>query len=86
LDNYNITNFVNNKILFDEKFFVFYKNISDIIEVDTSIFFIIGRGKYIFKNILNNTSGNNTKNFIFYNIYIIEKFYINIISEICFRI
>jgi hypothetical protein len=85
LNNCNIINFINNKILFDKRFFVFYKNIFDIIETNISIFLIIGRGKYIFKNILNNISGPNIKNFIFYNIYIIERFYINIISKTRFR-
>jgi hypothetical protein len=56
-----------------------------LIKIDIFIFFIINRRKYIFKNILNNISGFNIKNFIFYNIYMIERFYINIISKICFK-
>jgi hypothetical protein len=71
--------------LFNKRFFVFYKNISNIVEASIFIFFIIGQGKYIFKNILNNIFGNNIKNLIFYNIYIIKNFYINIISETRFR-
>jgi hypothetical protein len=31
LNNYNIINFINNKILFDKKSFIPYRNISDII-------------------------------------------------------
>jgi hypothetical protein len=42
LDNYNIINFVNNKILFNKGFFIFYKNVFDIIEASIFVFFIIG--------------------------------------------
>jgi hypothetical protein len=73
LNNYNIINLINNKILFNKGFFVFYKNTSNIIKVGIFIFFIIDRGKYIFKNILNGMFNSNIKFFIFYNIYIIKK-------------
>jgi hypothetical protein len=86
LNNYNIINLINDKILFNKNFFIFCKNVFNIIKVGIFVFFIISRGKRIFKNVLNGASSPNIKNFIFYNIYIIKRFYINIISETCFRI
>jgi hypothetical protein len=57
----------------------------NIIKINISVFFIINRKKYIFKNILNGVFGSNIKNLVFYNIYMVERFYINIISEIRFK-
>jgi hypothetical protein len=85
LDNCGIINFINNKILLDKGFFVFCRNIFNVIEAGIFIFFIINRKKYIFKNILNDISGSNIEDLIFYNVYIIEGFYINIIFEIYLR-
>jgi hypothetical protein len=73
LNNYSTINFVNNKILLNKKFFIFCRNISDIIEINTSMFSIINRRKHIFKNVLNNVFGFNIKNLILYNIYMIKK-------------
>jgi hypothetical protein len=81
LDNCNIINLINNKILF-----IYYKNIFNIIKIGISMLLIIGRGKYIFKNMLNSIFSPNIKKFIFYNIYIIEGFHINIIFKIRLRI
>jgi hypothetical protein len=42
LDNCNIINLINDKILLNKNFFVFCKNIFDIIEAGIFVFFIIG--------------------------------------------
>jgi hypothetical protein len=86
LNNYNIINFINNKILLDKRFFIFCKNIFDIVKADISIFPIIGQGRRIFKNTLNNTSSLNIEDFIFHNVYMVEGFHINIISKVCFKV
>ena len=44
-------------------------------------FLIIRHSTYIIKNVVNKLSGSRTKDLILYNIIVIKRFHINIISE-----
>jgi hypothetical protein len=71
---------VNSKDLIDSGTFVKAK-IDDCIEAGTTSLPITGHSTRIIKNVVNGPSGLYTKDLIFYDITVVEGFYINIVSE-----
>jgi len=71
---------VNSKNLINSSIFIKVK-INNYIEIEITSFLITKYSIYIIKNIVNRSIKLYIKNLILYNIIIIKRFYINIISE-----
>jgi hypothetical protein len=80
LDNYSIIYLVNSKNLIDSGTFIKAK-IDNYIEAGITSLLITEYSIRIIKNIVNRPSGPYTKDLILYNIIVIKRFYINIVSE-----
>lgn len=80
LDNCGATHLVNNKALLVQDSFV-QSTHDEFVEAGTQALPIIGRGKRMFVNALQDEQGNYTRNLTITNVAVVYNFHVNIISE-----